>query len=404
MTLKAIWCSWINPFRKYPDGGSEDIRRRIIVASRFFSSIDLYAVDRAESLECFVDVPENVRLHLYPRHLDIRLSSCVQPLPSILRYNQQLVCDLKSKLSYLDVLLPPVIILEGLQLSGLWLDIRCTIDRRSICILRMHNLESDYHRSVSTESKWLRKLGHRLAAYQYRNAEANLLRDFDFIYAVSESEMDVVQKQYTDICDRLRWVPPIPDGRVLPPAILDENGLFIISYFGDLTLPNNFGGFNWFCSKILPLLSGTQFRVHVAGKGSEYFDRYRGVKVFGFVDSIEHFISQSHLIVAPILSGGGVKIKVLDTITTGKPLLTSSKGCEGLPYEIIGKMNIADSEREWVDEIMRISSSYLQACVNTAELRQLVLCRFGEQQFLDGLLMDVRYKYNNGSFSINGDR
>ncbi|MDD2748539.1 glycosyltransferase [Acidithiobacillus sp.] len=282
-----------------------------------------------------------------------------------------------------------IVILEGLQLADLWLDIRKFIDQRSICILRMHNLESDYHKSVAVESRGIRKVGHKISSLQYKLAENRLLKDFDFIYSVSQSEMDAVKIKYPEISDRLRWVPPIPDGRLLAQIKNNDDNLFVICYFGDLTLPNNNGGLHWFCSNVLPLLDRDRFLLRVAGKGSEKFNHYDNVEALGFVNSIEDFVSNSHLIVAPIFSGAGVKIKVLDAMATGKPLLTSPKGCEGLSPDVIERMNVADHYQEWISTINHISNSYSQVCNASLLLREVLMTNHSSQNFIDRLSKDV---------------
>jgi glycosyltransferase involved in cell wall biosynthesis len=256
----------------------------------------------------------------------------------------------------------------------------------------MHNLESDYHKSIAAESGFLRNIGHRLTARQYERAETDLLREFDFIYTVSQSETSVIENRYPDLSTRLRWVPPIAKGEKLPRAELHDKTTFIMSYFGDLTLPNNFGGLQWFCFYILPLLDKDRYRLHIAGKGSDDFNRFANVRTFGYVDSIDDFLAQSHLIVAPILSGGGVKIKVLDAMVTGKPVLTTSKGSEGLPLDVIEKMSIASSAEEWCAKIRHIATRYSQACDDAAELRRVAANVFSEGRFLNQLLVDIGIK------------
>lgn len=400
MIYNIIWLTWINPFRPHADGGSEDIRRRILALSQKSHNINLFCVDRKSELINRKTMPDNVNLQLYSRHLDPRIYRWNLPIPSLLRYDRKMIFDIKSAIGNSSAAnVQQIVILEGLQLVSLWRDIRSLIEQRSICILRMHNLESEYHQSVAIECHGLRKLGHKVSSLQYKYAEQRFFKDFDFIYSVSQSEIDVVKNKYPEISDKLRWVPPIPDGRLLSQINKNDDDLFVICYFGDLTLPNNNGGLHWFCSNVLPLLDKNRLLLRVAGKGSEKFSHYDNVEAFGFVDSIDDFVSNSHLIIAPIFSGAGVKIKVLDAIATGKPLLTSPKGCEGLSPDVIERMNVADHYQEWISTINHISNSYSQVCNASLLLREVLMTHHGSQNFLDQSSKDVDI-YNKSSTTM----
>lgn len=55
------------------------------------------------------------------------------------------------------------------------------------------------------------------------------------------------------------------------------------------------------------------------------------VKVLGFVDDISDLLSNSLCLVAPLLLGAGIKIKILEAMSAGLPVLTNEIGIEGIP-------------------------------------------------------------------------
>jgi glycosyltransferase involved in cell wall biosynthesis len=76
------------------------------------------------------------------------------------------------------------------------------------------------------------------------------------------------------------------------------------------------------------------------------------VLFLGFVDSLADFYAQCSVVVAPLLSGGGVKIKVAEALSYGKAVVTTSVGAEGMELEDGKDIQIADSADEFAHRIL----------------------------------------------------
>jgi glycosyltransferase involved in cell wall biosynthesis len=82
-------------------------------------------------------------------------------------------------------------------------------------------------------------------------------------------------------------------------------------------------------------------------------------KVFelGFVDDLSEFLMAIDIAIAPITSGSGTKIKMLDYLGAGLPIITTKKGAEGLAIEHKKNVLIADEIEEFPDVINRLSAN-----------------------------------------------
>lgn len=77
-------------------------------------------------------------------------------------------------------------------------------------------------------------------------------------------------------------------------------------------------------------------RLLLAGRGSREFLASRdqpapdGVEALGFVDDLTPLFKEASLFVAPLTEGGGIKIKILEAMARGVPVVTSPVGAEGI--------------------------------------------------------------------------
>ena len=388
MMTHVIFCSLVNPYRKHSNGGSEDIRRRIEATASIVDAVTIYAIDYRQELITPESLPANVHLHLYPRGIDPRPWRWRYPLACVRRYNRRMVLDIRRAIKASTDQI--VMFIEGMQLFSLWSDIKRIIPKNAKSILRVHNIESAYHCSVALESRGLLKLAHQMSTLQYRPFEKKLLSDFTYLYAISGKEADALILQYGLSADNVRLVLPIPADKPCGTQAHGERVPFILSYFGDLTLPNNYNGLHWFCDQVLPELRGDSVELHVAGKGSEQFSAYDGVRICGFVDDIDAFVCKSQIVVAPIFSGAGVKIKVLDAIGYGKPMITTPKGAEGFPVWLANQMYIASSADEFVRLLTSMMRSYDDVVTKAKVLQKEVSAKMGPAHFQRQLLDDIK--------------
>jgi glycosyltransferase involved in cell wall biosynthesis len=110
----------------------------------------------------------------------------------------------------------------------------------------------------------------------------------------------------------------------------------IFVFFGFWKRKENLDGLLWFIKKVYPLLNpcleikfiiiggglDEKIQKKITGKGFEYL---------GFVPNHLDIIYESKAVIAPLFSGAGVKIKVIDSFSTGTPVIGTSIAFEGLP-------------------------------------------------------------------------
>lgn len=82
--------------------------------------------------------------------------------------------------------------------------------------------------------------------------------------------------------------------------------------------------------------------------------RLEGVKVLGEVDSAEEFISAKGIMIVPLLSGSGIRIKIIEGMAAAKPVVSTSTGAEGIEVADGKDILLADSPQEMAEAVSRL--------------------------------------------------
>ncbi len=114
--------------------------------------------------------------------------------------------------------------------------------------------------------------------------------------------------------------------------------VFNVLWMGGFGWYPNAEGVSWFAEAIHPhlaeKLAGRRIVLHFCGSHPPPALQaiHDGVNtiVHGFVDDIQPFLDSAHLLIVPLLSGGGIRVKIVEAMAAGIPVLSTSKGCEGI--------------------------------------------------------------------------
>lgn len=107
-----------------------------------------------------------------------------------------------------------------------------------------------------------------------------------------------------------------------------------ILFFGAMSRKENYLSVEWFIDKVMPLLEKLDIRLVVLGGNppdSLIKQESPRIHITGFVEDIEQYFSNSMCFVAPLILGAGIKVKILEALSAGIPVLTNSVGIEGIP-------------------------------------------------------------------------
>lgn len=109
-----------------------------------------------------------------------------------------------------------------------------------------------------------------------------------------------------------------------------------IIFYGNMKRKENYLAAFWFIDHVMPLVKELPVRFVVLGGGPTVELRKKEcekVHITGFVDDIDPYFAKSMCFVAPLELGAGIKVKVIEAMYTGIPVLTNDVGIEGIPAD-----------------------------------------------------------------------
>ncbi|HEY75268.1 MAG TPA: glycosyltransferase [Thermoflexia bacterium] len=204
----------------------------------------------------------------------------------------------------------------------------------------------------------LRRLVARMDWRRMARYEGTVCRAFDGVVAVTAADRDTLRRFSGDG----RSIPVIPiatDCEAVRPVRrrADARDVLIL---GSLFYPPNVDGAVWFAREIFPriraevpdarlLLVGGRPAPEVVALGRE-----DGVEVTGYVKDLRPYLERTAVMAVPLRFGSGMRVKILDGLAWGLPMVSTSVGCEGIDVTPERDILLADAPETFAAQVVRV--------------------------------------------------
>lgn len=226
-------------------------------------------------------------------------------------------------------------------------------------VLDQHNVEHVIIRRLAeTSNSAAVRLYARLEWPKLRRYEIEHCRRSDLVLAVSEEDRSAFQK----LDPKLGHIDVAPigvDTDYFQPVERVPESRNILS-IGTMYWPPNVESMLYFAGEILPLVrrSLPDCTLTIAGQrpvGSiRALARDPGIAVTGYVEDARQIAKDCGVFVVPLRSGSGVRVKILNALAMGLPVVSTSVGAEGLEVIPGEHLLVADSPSEFADAVVRV--------------------------------------------------
>ncbi len=169
-----------------------------------------------------------------------------------------------------------------------------------------------------------------------------------------------------------------------------------ILFTGGLAYAPNAEGVRWFVVEVLPELRKLlpRFRFVVVGKGAPASLRALAVpgeiEFAGWVDDVRAKLAEADVSVAPLRVGGGTRIKILESMAAGVPVVATRVGAEGIDARDGESIVLADEPAAMARAIASLARDPSRAASISAAARRLVAARYDWPKVLEPLVEEYR--------------
>lgn len=224
-------------------------------------------------------------------------------------------------------------------------------------VISLHNLGSRQYETMSRGARSVAaRAGHALKARLLGRMEATWIPRYDAAVVVSDFERTLLRRAVPGV--DVTVVPNGIDTKACRP--LDPEPTREMLFVGNLAYEPNVDGILRFCDEVLPLVTRERPDVRLTIAGPEPsaivrdLARRPGVTVTGRVPDLDPLYRRARVCLAPLRSGGGTRIKILEAMAFGRPVVSTRFGCEGLSVADGRDILVAESPAEFAAAIGRL--------------------------------------------------
>lgn len=201
-------------------------------------------------------------------------------------------------------------------------------------ILRLHNIEYQVWQRLGAEmqqpikKKYISNLAHRIEKF-----EKKVWREYDLLLPITSEDERMM---LTAVPDANSYVVPFTID--MKGIIPDDNEKWVGYHLGAMDWLPNEEGVRWFLREILPRIHEVvpTFKFYFAGRNMPAeLKRTTNELVIceGEVEDAQAFVSDKKILIVPLRSGGGIRVKILEAMAHGKVVISTDIGMQGINAE-----------------------------------------------------------------------
>lgn len=207
-------------------------------------------------------------------------------------------------------------------------------------------------RAALQKNKNLERLN---AAVQTRQKELEICQKADVVLCYNSAEKAVIISHILE-AQKIHITPWVLEPKLPKKTFSERKGITFLGGFGHLP---NVEAVEYLTDKIMPLLYETRPEIVLYVYGSKMPDEFKkleteNIKMIGFAESLHDVYENHRVFVAPLLSGAGIKGKVLEAMAYNLPCVLTDIAAEGTGLTHAMSCFISNSPEEWVDKICEL--------------------------------------------------
>jgi len=254
-------------------------------------------------------------------------------------------------------------------------------ERRPLVVLDQHNADERFWETYAREGLlWVRFFA-KVNLWQLRKFQASVLKQVDIVLSVSKEDADFTQSRLSNPATQV-WVVPngVDTEKLRPPDIAERRNRII--FCGAMDVLMNIEAVNWFAHRMFPKVRKVVPDAEFWIVGRDPAPKVKalallpGVRVTGRVEDVRPYYAEAKVAVAPFRYGGGTKLKVLEAMALGVPVVATPIGCQGIEAEPGKHLFKEESEAAFAERVINLLQDDSLRLQMAIEARRLVEERY----------------------------
>lgn len=200
------------------------------------------------------------------------------------------------------------------------------------------------------------RLRHALTWFKYRLYLSRLFEGFRSFTVVSETERGLVARNFPHPKNHIEVLPNCIDVREYSKKGVEQKANTII-FTGPFKYRVNYEAMLWFVGEVFPLVLKQipDAKLVITGDHENLpLPSSQNISLAGFVEDIKSLIASSTVAIAPLQSGGGTRLKILEAMAIGTPVVATSKGAEGLDAKTGEHLLVTDEPKMFATYVINL--------------------------------------------------
>ncbi len=156
----------------------------------------------------------------------------------------------------------------------------------------------------------------------------------------------------------------------------------------------------WFINEIWPslIVRFPNLEFYLAGKNMpESFKqlKIKGIKVVDYVADATKFVADKGINIVPLLSGSGIRLKILEAMSAGKIVISTTIGAQGINYQIDENILIADNVEQFIDAFEKIQQDENLSQSIQLNARKLIVEEYSNQKVIKDIIATFQKHLSN---------
>jgi len=347
------------------DGGSIAVFNFSEGFAKAGNSVDILAFNTSKHFvnleEIKNQLPNNIKIIGFNINTDISLINALKNLIfSKLPYNAERFINKNFKLELQKILEAnnyDTIQIEGLYMMP-YVDIIKKYSNAKVAF-RAHNIEHEiWEQTLKQEKNFIKKTYLKIVARRMKKFELSFINKYDFLVPITKRDSDIFHKlgnnKKTLVCPT-----GVEASKYKSKERLFEN--FSIFHLGSLDWTPNQEGIIWFLENVWKQITNdnSDLTFSIAGRNApewliNKFKKYKNINYLGEIDDALEFMQNNDIMLVPLLSGSGMRIKIIEGMASGNIILSTNKGAEGIAGQDGKDFLIANTPSEFIEQLQNI--------------------------------------------------